>query len=266
MSIDEIRESHTQFHDAWRFFARSNPAGEVLELPEVSIASSNVTWPLMNTAFIPSHVETEETLEKAATAAARYFLPKGRGWMLALCEDWISPRLRERAGELLAVHGLKPVMMTTGMVAERLAPATRSSPALDIRHAMGSAERCHISDINSRCYDVPLEVGREAFDVPALFSGANKGYVGFLQGEAVTSAAVLPLDGVAYVSMVATLPSHRQLGCAEAITRHGLEEARRDWGIERTVLHATPAGLPVYLRMGYRPVTRFHLYLNMPGH
>ncbi len=266
MSIDEIRESHTQFHDAWRFFARCNPLGEVLELPEVSIASSNVTWPLMNTAFIPSPVETEETLEKAATAAARYFIPKGRGWMLALCEDWISPRLRERAGELLAVHGLQPVMMTTGMVAERLAPATRPLPALDIRHATDSAERCHISDINARCYDVPLEVGREAFDVPALFSGDNKGYVGFRQGEAATCGAVMPLDGVAYVSVVATLPSHRQLGCAEAIMRHGLDEVRRTQGIERTVLHATPAGLPVYLRMGYRPVTRFHLYLYMPGH
>jgi ribosomal protein S18 acetylase RimI-like enzyme len=266
MPIDEIRESHTQLHDAWRFFARSSPRGEVLELPEVSIASSNVTWPLLNTAFLPAPVETEEALEKAATAAARYFLPKGRGWMLVLCEDWLSPRLRERTVELLSPHGLTPVMMTTGMVAERLAPVVRPLPALDIRHATSQTERCHISDINARCYDVPLEVGREALDVPALFSGENKGYVGFRQGEAVTSTAVLPLDGVAYVSMVATLPSHRQLGCAEAIVRHGLDEVRRASGIERTVLHATPAGLPVYVRMGYRPVTRFHLYLYMPGH
>jgi len=266
MPIDEIRESHTQLHDAWRFFARCNPAGEVLELPEVSIASSNVTWPLLNTAFLPAPVDTEDALEKAATAAARYFLPKGRGWMLALCEDWLSPRLRERAAELLSPHGLTPVMMTTGMVAERLAPAVRPPPALDIRQATSQAERCHISDINARSYDVPLEMGREAFDVPALFSGENKGYVGFHQGQAATCAAVLPLDGVAYASMAATLPEHRRLGYAEAIIRHAVEEARRAWGIERTALHATPAGLPVYVRMGYRPVTRFHLYLYMPGH
>jgi ribosomal protein S18 acetylase RimI-like enzyme len=264
MSIDEIRESNTQFHGSWRFFARSSPAGEVLELPEVSIASSNVTWSMMNTAFLPSPVETEEALEKAATVAARYFVPKGRGWMLALCEDWVPPRLRERAEELFSVHGLKLSMVATGMVAERLVPAMRPLPTLQVRHATDSAGRCHIADINARCYDMPLAVGREAFDVQAMFSGDNKGYVGFRQDEAASTAAVMRVDDVAYISMVATLPSHRQLGCAEAVMRHALEEARRAWGIERTVLHATPAGMPVYRRMGYRPVTRFHFYMAAP--
>jgi ribosomal protein S18 acetylase RimI-like enzyme len=264
MSIDEIRESNTQLHGAWRFFARASRAGEVLELPEVTIASSNVTWSMMNAAFLPSRVETEEALEKAATAAARYFVPRGRGWMLALCEDQVPPRLRERAEALFSGHGLKLSMVATGMVAERLAPAMRPQPALRIRRATDSAGRCHLADINAHCYDMPLEVGREAFDVPALFSGDSRGYVGFRQDEAASSVAVMRVDDVAYISMVATLPSHRQLGCAEAVMRHGLDEARRDWGIERTVLHATPAGLPVYRRMGYRPVTRFHFYMAAP--
>jgi ribosomal protein S18 acetylase RimI-like enzyme len=69
---------------------------------------------------------------------------------------------------------------------------------------------------------------------------------------------------VAYIAMVATLPAHRQLGCAEAVMRHALAEAKQAWGMERTVLHATPAGLPVYQRMGYRPVTRFHFYMAPP--
>ncbi|HZI13289.1 MAG TPA: GNAT family N-acetyltransferase, partial [Myxococcus sp.] len=30
---------------------------------------------------------------------------------------------------------------------------------------------------------------------------------------------------------------------------------------ERTALHATEAGEPVYRRMGYRPVTRFRMYM-----
>jgi ribosomal protein S18 acetylase RimI-like enzyme len=209
-------------------------------------------------------VETEEALEKAAVAAARYFVPKGRGWMLALCEDWVAPRPLERAEEVLARHGLKLSMVATGMVAERLAPPMRPPPTLDIRHATDSAGRCHLADLNARCYDMPLAVGREAFDVPALFSGDSKGYIGFRQDEAASSAAVIRVDDVAYVAMVATLPAHRQLGCAEAVMRHGLDEARRAWGLERTVLHATPAGLPVYRRMGYRPVTRFRFYMAAP--
>jgi ribosomal protein S18 acetylase RimI-like enzyme len=65
--------------------------------------------------------------------------------------------------------------------------------------------------------------------------------------------------------MVATLPAHRGLGCAEAVMRHALAEAHRTWGVERTVLHATPEGLPVYRLMGYRPVTRFRVYLAAPA-
>ncbi|QRN95070.1 GNAT family N-acetyltransferase [Archangium violaceum] len=264
MSIDEIHESNTRFHDTWRFFARNSVAGEVLDLPEVSIAASNVAWSMMNAAFLPGPVETEEALTRAAATAARYFAAGKHGWMFALCEDQLPPRLRTRADGLLAPHGLTPSMVATGMVAERLAPPMRPLPVMDIRQARDAEGRQQLCDVNSRCYDMPIPMGREAFDVPAIFSGDGRGYVGFRQGEAATSTAVIRVHDVAYISMVATLPSHRQLGCAEAVMRYALDEAKRAWGIERTVLHATPVGLPVYRHMGYRPVTRLHFYMAAP--
>jgi predicted GNAT family N-acyltransferase len=54
---------------------------------------------------------------------------------------------------------------------------------------------------------------------------------------------------------------HRKVGCAEAVMRKALAEAHRTQGLRRTVLHATAEGYPVYLRMGYRPVTRIHFYM-----
>lgn len=265
MSLDEIHESNTQFHGAWRFFARNSPAGQVLDLPEVSIASSNVAWTMMNAAFLPSPVDSPQALERAAAAASAYFQPRGRGWMFALCEDWLSPRLRERVGEVLAPQGLTLSLMATGMVTERLAPALRPMPSLEVRGTQNKQARMDLADVNSRCYALPLEQGREAFDVPSLFETDNKGFVGYRQEEAATAGAVMRLGGVAYVSMVATLPAHRRLGCAEALMRRALDEAHRDWGVERTVLHATAVGLPVYRRLGYRAVTRFHFYLAPPS-
>jgi hypothetical protein len=44
--------------------------------------------------------------------------------------------------------------------------------------------------------------------------------------------------------------------------RRVLDEARERWGTVRTVLHATPAGNPVYTRMGYRPTSTFHVYVG----
>jgi ribosomal protein S18 acetylase RimI-like enzyme len=263
MAIEEIHESNTQFLGSWRLFARNTPKGEVVELPEVHIASANVAWQIMNAAFLPAPVETEDALERAAAASARFFTPRERGWTLVVCEDWLAPSLRAKAGALLARYGLKSALDTIGMVAESLVPPTQPLPALEVRQAVDTLGRYHIADINARSYEVPLEMALEALDVPAHFTGEARGYVGFLNGKGACSTVVTPVEGVAYISLVATQPEQRRQGCAEALIRHALAEAERAWGLRRTVLHATPAGYPVYLRMGYRHVTRFHLYMSV---
>jgi GNAT superfamily N-acetyltransferase len=264
MSLHEIRESHTQFRGAWRFFAERSAAGKVLESPEAFIASSNVAWPLLNAAFLPSPVETGEALERAAAAAARHFQPGGRGWMMMLCEDELGASLRPLVPQLLGARGLTPAMSLTGMVAERLAPPTRPLPPLEVLRVTSVEEARHVADINALSYGVPLEMGREALCVPGLYEGQGLGFVGLEAGRAVASTAVFRVQDVAYVALVATLPESRRQGLAEALMRHALEEARRRWGVERTVLHATEAGYPVYLRMGYRVATRFHAWLALP--
>lgn len=260
-SPEDILESNTQFHDAWRFFARGSAGGEALDLDGVSIAASHVPWAMMNAAFVPHPVRTPGELTHAAHTAALHFAPHGRAWMLAVCEDWVPAPLRERLDTLFAPHGLSPSLVATGMVAERLVPEWRPLPRLSVRETHDSRGRCDLADINSLSYEVPVATGRRTFDVPGLFSGDNRGYVGYRLEAAATCAAVRRGPGAAYVSMVATLPAHRRLGLAEALLRHALAEARRDWGLERTVLHATPVGLPVYRRLGYRPVTRFRFFM-----
>lgn len=263
MPIDEILESNTQFLGAWRFFARHSPTGEVLDLPEVHIASSNVAWAMLNVAFLPAPQETAEGLQRAAAAAARYFQPRGNPWMLAVCEDWLAPGLRPRAAELLAPYGLKTGMDTTGMVTDRLVEPVRPLPSLELRQAVDTEGRHAVADLNALAYDAPRDMVRGIMDVPAYFSGEGLGvgYVGYRDGQAASCATVLPVEGVAYVALVATLKEHRRLGYAEAVIRQALAETHRTQGLRRTVLHATEAGRPVYLRMGYRAVTRIHFYM-----
>jgi len=67
-------------------------------------------------------------------------------------------------------------------------------------------------------------------------------------------------DGLIYVALVATLPEYRRRGYAEAVMRKALGEASRAHGVERTVLHASDMGFPVYRDMGYRTVRKFDLY------
>ncbi len=54
-------------------------------------------------------------------------------------------------------------------------------------------------------------------------------------------------------------PSRR--GLAELVMRRSLEDASQATGITRTALHASADGYSVYLRMGYRPVDTFVLFV-----
>jgi ribosomal protein S18 acetylase RimI-like enzyme len=259
-------ESNAQFRGAWRHFASRSPKGEVADKPEVYIASANVPWGMLNAAFLPKPVETEAELERSVAAAARHFASNTTGWTYLACDDWMAPAVREKAPAVFAAYRLKRALSAMGMVAERLKPSTRPPPSLEVRQADSEEALRHIADINAVAYDAPLEVARASVVVPAIFQGEGRGYVGYVQGKAASVAAVIRVDGIAYVAYVATLAEYRRRGYAEAVMRHGLEEARRHWGVERTVLHATEAGRPVYLRMGYQDVANFGFYMPASGH
>jgi ribosomal protein S18 acetylase RimI-like enzyme len=262
----DISESNAQFRGAWRHFAVNSPKGEVADTPEVFIASSNASWAMLNMAFLPKPVETEAALERSVAAAASRLASNKAGWIYVACDDWLAPSVREKAPALFEAHGLRRTMNAMGMVAERLLPPTRLLPALEVRQATGAETLRHIADINAIVYGSPLEAARESVVIPAIFQGDCRGYVGFAEGKAISVAAVIRVDGIAYVGFVATLAEYRGRGYAEAVMRHGLEEARQHWGLERTVLHSTDAGHSTYLRMGYRDVTNFGFYMPVPGH
>jgi predicted GNAT family acetyltransferase len=88
------------------------------------------------------------------------------------------------------------------------------------------------------------------------------GVVGYVDGESVSTASVAAVDDIAYVALVATNPAHQGRGYAEAAMRAALNEARVHWGVTRTILHATPAGVPLYARMGYGDTGGYHVYVS----
>ena len=94
-------------------------------------------------------------------------------------------------------------------------------------------------------------------------SGAKAGLFGtiaYMGTEPASGAFALPIENALYVGWVATSTNHRRRGLAELVIRASLEDARKATGLERTVLHATDAGLPVYQRMGYRSAVKFPFY------
>lgn len=257
----EVEESNRQFVAAWRLFARGARLGVIETRDGIEIAFAGMALPLVNMIFLASPVNDASDLQRRLDAAFAFGRSRGVPWMFTICEDWLPASDADRVSAMLAAAGLAPMTTATGMVADGVTPPRRPAPpALDMRNADGTASYRELSDLNMDAYSMPAEWGHEAFAREDLFGRDLWPDVGYLHGAAVSTSTTALVDGRLYVMMVATAAAHRNQGYAEAVMRRSLARAGEATGIRRTVLHATPAGAPLYASMGYRTTARFTMY------
>ncbi|AHI66492.1 GNAT family N-acetyltransferase [Burkholderia thailandensis] len=87
-------------------------------------------------------------------------------------------------------------------------------------------------------------------------------FLGEIDGRAVSTAALYLDAGTAHVFDISTAAHARRRGYARAITHFVLAHARDRLGADRAALQASPEGLNVYRRLGFRPVCEFRVYSN----
>lgn len=92
---------------------------------------------------------------------------------------------------------------------------------------------------------------------------AHVHYLGRLDGRPVATAQLFVGAGVAGVYWVSTLPEARRRGIGTAMTLAALQDARR-MQLDVAVLHATPVGVSIYQRIGFRECCRIDHYV-WPG-
>jgi GNAT superfamily N-acetyltransferase len=245
--------------ESFRAIASSRTPGEVRELAGVSIASAGVTFQMFNAAFLSAKVATEADLAQRILLASLHFGNRGLEWAYWVCEAWLEGKARSRSRYIFERHGLRHTVDLPGMVAERVAPPVKRLPAVEVRRVRDNASRDAFCGIGSTCFHVPFLWFQEVFDHERVWE-RFAGYVGYVDGEPVSTAAtVMGCDAIG-VYNVATVPDHQRFGYGEAVMRYALDDARREHGIERSILQSTPAGYGLYERMGYRTVTRVAVY------
>jgi GNAT superfamily N-acetyltransferase len=260
-----IEESNRQFIGAWSLMAEPVPGATIAERDGIAIADPGVPLFLLNAGFLTSPPVDAADGRRRAEALVEHFGVEGRAWIAPVSDDWSQGEGVAAFGAALREAGLEPAMQLTGMAAGALKAAARPMPGeLEIRPVSTEEEMLAISDLNCAANQVPLEWGRESIVRPGYWTGRRFGYVGRVNGEAAAAGAIFLVDGIAYVGWMATAEAHRGKGYAEAIMRHGLEEEKRRSGVERTVLHATAMGEPVYRRLGYESHTVFTCWVKMP--
>ena len=249
---DNLRES-------FRAIAASRTAGELRELPGVSIASAGVTFQMFNTAFLSGPVANETELKQRIRLPVAHFNQRGQEWAYWVCEDWIEQPARKRSRRWFEHYGLRLSTELPGMIADGILPPVKSLPPVDVRRVRSAATWDAFCQIGSVCFHVPLTWFREVFDNSTVWDHFMS-YVGYVDEEPVSTTSLVSGAGVLGVYNVATLPGSRRQGIGEAVMRHALADARQRRGVERVILQSTPAGLPLYERMGFRTVSRVAVY------
>ena len=251
---DNLRES-------FRVVAAGRSAGEVRELPGVSIAAAGVTFQMFNTAFLSAPVLTETELEQRIHLSTAHFHSRGLDWAYWVCEDWMDIRTRRKSRQVFERLGLRHAVDLPGMVADRLAPAVKPLPDVTVQRVADEATRAAFCAIGSTCFHVPINWFREVFDNYVVWD-RFAAYVGYRNEEPVSTAAIVMGGGAVGVYNVATIPDRQRRGYGEAVMRYAVAEAQRRHGVERSILQSTPAGLHLYQRMGYRTITRVSVYAS----
>ena len=257
---DEIEESNRHFREAWKLYARVSPQGEAFDRDGWSVGNGCQPWFFMNVSMLTGPVVDARDLQRRARQATTYFAARANPWVLTASEDWFG----ENATSVLAEVGLAYKLNLMGMATERVSPPTRPLPDVRLRRVDDEESRFALADLNADSYGVPREWGRQAIAGAALWESAIFGTIAYVRDEPASGAFALLVDDALYIGWVATAKTHQGRGLAELVIRKCLEDGRNATGLERTVLHATGDGQPVYQRMGYRCVVRFPFYA--PSH
>jgi len=245
--------------ESFRVIAASRRAGELREMHGVSIASAGSTFQMFNAAFLSEPVESPAELSQRILLATVHFQARGLEWAYWVCEDFIAPASRRRSRQMFEKHGLRHSVDLPGMVADHLDPPVRPLPSVDVRRVRNGATREAFCSIGSLCFHVPLPWFREVFDSESVWDGFA-GYVGYLDGEPVSTTAIVMGCGAIGVYNVATIPERQRQGFGEAVMRYAVADAERAHGASHVILQSTPAGYHLYERMGFREVTRVAVY------
>ncbi len=167
-------------------------------------------------------------------------------------------------GRHLEAKGLRHVLTVPGMAVplDRLREEPRPD-GLTIEPAEDREDLEKALRIALATFEIPTPLAPRLADLeesmPRDHRDAAQILLGRVRGRPVASSELFASAGVAGVYFVGTLPGFRGHGIARAMTAAALREgAHRGYRIG--TLQATPMGVPVYRRLGFRAYSEFAIY------
>ncbi|MFI7696243.1 GNAT family N-acetyltransferase [Nonomuraea sp. NPDC049655] len=262
-SLEEAVESRDHLVAVWSELVRDR-GGRIGTDDGVVHMWADSPFGFWNTVTLAGTGIPADALGERLARAASFMRGRSESGYLWVFEDLLSPQARQSLFRRAAEAGLEPAFSGRGMAGDLSVPEP-DHPHLEFRRVENEEHLAAYGDINARAYGMPPEAGRLALAGSQLWRGDVHAYLGYRDGRPVTCAATVAGPHSIFLALVATLPEEMRKGYGEAVTRKAIHEGGRRSGHRRLVLHATPAGQPVYERIGCRANTAIH-FLRLAGH
>jgi len=253
----DLTESLHQFVSIWQLIGKPFPGVDQTAGPGLTISWPNTDFPFYNALFLTEQLSDAQVLQDRVEAAAAYMRSRPNGGLFVLCLDNVSGTAKEALSTILTQAKLVQALPMTGMAGNVLPMAAPGHPELRFKRILDEATIQHFAELNCVSYGVPVETGSSLVKEHSLWDQHAYGFVGYAGDKAVSTATAIINESCLFLFLVATMPEARRKGYGEAVVRLALQTAYEATGISRTVLHATDAGYPLYLRLGYQPTVKF---------
>ena len=149
---------------AMRFFGDATGSGEVRPLDGAVAMYSGLDYGVFNIALLEGNPpEGMDGFTERLACCARYFAPRTMRWSFWLCEDWLDFSTRRRARSLLADRDLRPISRAPGMLADALAPPTRSLPKVECVPVTDRITRQVFGALTAMSFDIPTGVAKAIY-------------------------------------------------------------------------------------------------------
>jgi GNAT superfamily N-acetyltransferase len=261
----ELAESIHHFITVWKRIGKPFAGVDQIDRPGLAITWPDIPFVFYNALFLTEQLTDSEILQRGVQEAAAYMRARSNGGIFVVCLDNLHGAAKESLSAILGETNFVPAMPVTGMAGDILPMEAPGHPALRFEPVLGGAPTLQdLAQLNCVAYDLPIESSRCVIDEHTFWREHAYGFVAYEADKPVSTATAIINEDCVFLLLVATLPESRRKGYGEAVVRHALQHAYAATGIRRTVLHATEAGYPLYLRVGYHPTGKFMAYALKP--
>jgi ribosomal protein S18 acetylase RimI-like enzyme len=247
-----VRRFHGHLHDVWSRLARSVPGGWVEQASGLTCIATGSTSPSFNLALSG---EGSRDPRGALEAASDRFREAGLRWLLKLQPELDHELVvhARRRGFDLDEGAVYAMPIRAAAVTTALASASPLSISVAGRDTIDDAVRCFADAFDADPATVSRELGPNLLTIPTFTV-----LIGYLSEEPVATAMLATTRGVglAGIYSVATRRAHRRRGFGTGLTAAALAAAAAQ-GYDTAVLEPSPAGSPMYRRMGFAPLTTY---------